>query len=66
MALGWHWCRAWFPDDAVDAAAFCVAGVALGDMDVHPVWQECTLVHQQQQMQSPHSKFRRGLGTSRR
>jgi hypothetical protein len=54
MALGWHWWRASFPDDAVDATAFCVAGVALGDMDVHPAWQACTLVHQQQQMQSLH------------
>ena len=29
MALGWLWRRTGFPDDAVDAAAFCVAGVAL-------------------------------------
>ena len=35
MALGWLWRRAWVPVDAVDAAAFCVAGVALGDMDLH-------------------------------
>ena len=32
MALGWLWWRARFPHVAVDAAAFCVAGVALGDM----------------------------------
>ena len=32
------------PNDAVDAAAFCVAGVALGDMDVHPAWQAWDLV----------------------
>ena len=44
MALGWHWWRAWFPDDAVDAAALCVAGVALGDIDVHPAWQAWGLV----------------------
>ena len=44
MALGWHWWRAWFPNDAVGAAAFCVAGVALGDMDVHPAWQAWHLV----------------------
>ena len=44
MALGWLWWRAWFPDDAVDAAALCVAGVALGDMDVHPAWQAWDLV----------------------
>ena len=30
MALGWLWWRAWFPVDAVDAAAVCVAGVVLG------------------------------------
>jgi len=28
----------------VDAADFCVAGVALGDMDVHPAWQAWHLV----------------------
>ena len=44
MALGWLWWRAWFPNDAVDAAAFCVAGLALGDMDVHPAWQAWDLV----------------------
>ena len=49
MALGWLWWRAWFPVGAVVARgclrgrrgtwrhrrAFCVAGVALGDIDVH-------------------------------
>ena len=35
MALGWLWWRAWVSVDAVDAAAFGVAGVALGDMDLH-------------------------------
>jgi len=39
MALGWLWWRAWFPVDAVDAAALCVAGVALGDIDLHFAWQ---------------------------
>ena len=39
MALGWLWWRAWFPVDAVDAAALHVAGVALGDMNVHSAWQ---------------------------
>ena len=39
MALGWLWWRAWVSVDAVDAAAFCVAGVALGDMDRHFAWQ---------------------------
>ena len=34
MALGWLWWRAWVPVDAVDAAAFCVAGVALGDINL--------------------------------
>ena len=38
-ALGWLWWRAWFPVDAVVAAAVCVAGVALGDIDVHSAWQ---------------------------
>eukprot|EP00435_Cladocopium_sp_Y103_P034670 s342_g9.t1 len=51
MALGWVW-QAWHlwhwagSGDALgsglvtcDAAAFCVAGVALGDIDLHFVWQ---------------------------
>ena len=45
MALGWLWWRAWVPVDAVDAAAFCVAGVALGDMDRHFAWQAWHLWH---------------------
>ena len=32
MALGWLWWRARFLAVAVVAAAFCVTGVALGDM----------------------------------
>ena len=44
MALGWLWWRVWVPGDAVDAAALCVAGVALGDIDVHPAWQAWDLV----------------------
>ena len=32
MALGWLWWRAGFPRAAVVAAAFCVAGVALGEV----------------------------------
>ena len=39
MALDWLWWRAWFPVDAVGAAAVCVAGVALGDIDLHFAWQ---------------------------
>ena len=39
MALGWLWWRAWFPFGAVGAAAVCVAGVALGDIDLHFAWQ---------------------------
>ena len=44
MALGWHWWRVWFPDDAVGSADFCVASVALGDMDVHPARRAWDLV----------------------
>ena len=44
MALGWLWWRAWFPFGAVGAAAVCVAGVALGDMDLHFAWQAWHLV----------------------
>ena len=39
MALDWLWWRAWVPVDAVDAAAVFVAGVALGDIDLHFAWQ---------------------------
>jgi len=39
MALSWLWWRAWVPVDAVEAAAVCVAGVALGAIDVHSAWQ---------------------------
>jgi len=45
MALGWLWWCAWVPVDAVDAAALCVAGVALGDMDLHFAWQAWHLWH---------------------
>ena len=39
MALGWLWWGAWFPVGAVDAAAVCVEGVALGDIERHFAWQ---------------------------
>ena len=44
MARGWLWWRTGLPNDAVDAAAFCVAGVALGDIHFHFVWQAWHLV----------------------
>ena len=34
-ALDWLWWRAWFPFDAVVAAAVGVAGVALSNIDLH-------------------------------
>ena len=40
MALGWLRWRAWVSFGAVVAAAVCVAGVALGDIDRHFAWQE--------------------------
>ena len=39
MALGWLWWRAWFPVDAVVAAAVGVACVALGDINFDFAWQ---------------------------
>ena len=39
MALGWLWWRAWTELGAGDAAALCVAGIALGDMCVRFTWQ---------------------------
>jgi len=44
MALDWLWWRAWFPVDALVAAALCLAGVALGDIDLHFAWQAWHLV----------------------
>ena len=38
-ALGRLWWCTGFPNDAADAAALCVAGVALGDIDCHFAWQ---------------------------
>ena len=38
-ALGRLWWRTGFPNDTMDAAAVCVAGVALGDIDFHFAWQ---------------------------
>ena len=38
-ALVWLWWRGWFPVDAVVAEAVGVAGVALGDIDLHFAWQ---------------------------
>ena len=39
MASGWLRRRAWFSGVAVGAAAFCMAGVALGEMELHFAWQ---------------------------
>ena len=44
MAVGWLWWRAWSPFVARGAAALCVAGVALGDIDVPFAWQAWHLV----------------------
>ena len=45
MALDWLWWRAWAPFVAVVVAAVCVAGVALGDIDLHFAWQLWHLWH---------------------
>jgi len=44
MALGWVWRRTWSPLVARDAAALCVAGVGLGDIDLPFAWQAWHLV----------------------
>ena len=44
MALGWLWWRAWTGLVAGDAAALCVAGVALGDISLRFAWQARHLV----------------------
>ena len=41
---GWLWWHACFPVDAVVLAAVGVAGVALGDIDLHFAWQAWHLV----------------------
>ena len=46
MALGWLWWRAWAGLVAGDAAALCVAGVALGDIHLRFVWST-TIFHTQ-------------------
>ena len=38
-ALGGLWWRTGVPADAVDAAALCMAGMALGDIHLHFAWQ---------------------------
>ena len=45
MALGWLRWRAWVSLGAVVAAAVCVAGVALGDIDRHFAWQASHSLH---------------------
>ena len=44
-ALGGLWWRTGFSADAVGAAALCVAGVALGDIECHSAWQAWHLRH---------------------
>ena len=44
MPLGWLWWRAWARLVARGAAPLCVAGVALGDIDVPFAWQAWRLV----------------------
>jgi len=39
VRLGWLWWRTWGPLVARDAAALCVAGVALGDINLLFAWQ---------------------------
>ena len=39
MAMGWLWWRAWAGLVAGDAAAVCVAGVALGDIYFRFAWR---------------------------
>ena len=39
IVLGWLWWRAWAPLGAVVAAAVCVAGMALRDIDLRFAWQ---------------------------
>ena len=44
VALGWLWWRAWAGFSRRDAAALCVAGVALGDIYLGFAWQAWRMV----------------------
>ena len=61
MALVWLWWRAWFPVDAVVAAAVGVAGVALGDMDLHFARQAWHLVTWIGTLRGRHGTYGTGL-----
>ena len=39
LTHNWLWWRVWFPFGTVVAAAVCVAGVALGDIEMRFAWQ---------------------------
>jgi len=43
VPLGWLWRRAWAPLIARDAAALCVAGLALGDIHLRFAWKAWSL-----------------------
>ena len=45
MALGWVWCRAWARLVGGDAAALCMAGVALGDIHLRFAWLALGAIH---------------------
>ena len=62
MALGWLWWHAWFPFDAVGAAAVCVAGVALGDIDRHFAWQAWHLATSIVTLRGRRGTYGTGLG----
>ena len=59
-ALGWLWWRAWFPVGAVDAAAVCVAGVALGGIECHFAWQVRKLATWTSTLRGRHGTWRHG------
>ena len=61
MALDWLWWRAWAPFGAVVAAAVCVAGMALGDIDRHFAWQAWHLVTSTVTLRSRRGTYGTGL-----
>ena len=61
MALGWLWWRTWVPINAVDSAAFCVAGVALGDINLHFAWQVWHVVTWTYALPGRHGTYGTGL-----
>jgi len=61
MAMGWLWWRAWLGLVAGDAAALCVAGVALRDIHLRFTWQAWHLETSTFVLRGRHGTYGTGL-----